>query len=89
MNTDERADRPYWRSEPGQQQHPRSGARGRIACDGVSEAPRFGAAQQLVMVVFGKLLGGVWMHGQSSGDIIPELALVAKSQFQEIGSERR
>jgi hypothetical protein len=28
----------------------------------VSATPDFGAAQQVVTVVFGKLLGGVWMH---------------------------
>jgi hypothetical protein len=48
--------------KPGQQQHRRSGARRRIDLDGVSATPDFGAAQQVVTVVFGKLLGGVWMH---------------------------
>jgi hypothetical protein len=38
------------------------------------------------MVVFGKPLGAVWMHGQSSRDIVPELALAEKSQFCDIGS---
>jgi hypothetical protein len=53
----------------------------------MSAAPGFGAAQQVAMVGFGESLGGVWMHGLSSRDIVPELALVGKSQFLGIGSE--